>query len=283
MKMHILTEDWVARRLPGRDPWGHKGDFGRLLLVCGSRGFTGAAALAARGALRSGAGLVFLAVPESIYPIEAVKLEEPVVFPVPDVAGRLAPEALPELLSRAAGCGCVLIGPGCGQSEALLQLISQLLLLPGCPVILDADGINVLNAHKDILRGSRRPVILTPHVGEFTRLGYDLACGRQPAAEAAARDLQAVMLLKGHRTLITDGTRTHVNQTGNAGMAVGGSGDVLAGVLAALVGRGMAPLDAAACAAWIHGAAGDDCAARIGQAGMLPTDLVEALPRQFRK
>ena len=283
MKLSILTRPWVDRRLPRRDPWGHKGDFGKLLLICGSRGYTGAAALAARGALRAGAGLVYLGVPESIYAIEAVKLDEPVVFPLPDAEGRLAPAAIPALLDRASGCDGVLIGPGCGRSEALSELIARLLQQPGCPVVLDADGINVLAAHKDILRGSRRPVILTPHEGEFARLGYDPALGRQPMAELAARELGAVILLKGHRTLITDGTKTYVNQTGNAGMAVGGAGDVLAGVVTALLGQGLAPLEAAACAAWVHGAAGDDCAARLGQTGMLPTDLVEALPRQFRK
>ena len=268
--------------LPDRDPFAHKGKFGKLLLLCGSEGFTGAAALAAMGALRSGAGLVFLGVPRSIYAIEAVKLTEPVIFPLPDQEGKLSVEALPEILDRLPKMDAVLLGPGLGQSEGTREVVKRVLEEARCPVVLDADGINVMARHKDILRGRTGAAILTPHDGEFFRLGGVTGGDRVTAAEGMARELGCILLLKGHRTVITDGSTTYINETGNPGMAVGGSGDVLAGIIVSLLGQGIEPVQAAACGAWLHGAAGDLCAAEIGQYGMLPTDMLNALPRLLK-
>ena len=277
-----LNHETVLSLLPDRNPWGHKGDFGKLLLLCGSRGYTGAAFFAAMGALRSGAGLVFLGVPESIYGIEAVKLNEPVIFPLPDVDGRLSADAVPEILSRLPRMDAVLVGPGLGQSEGTLAVVRAVLEKAECPVVVDADGINVLRAHRDLLRGRKSPTILTPHDGEFARLGGIIGEDRMAAAAALADDLGCVVLLKGHETCVTDGTDGYINPTGNSGMAVGGSGDVLAGVITALLGAELPPLEAAACGAWLHGAAGDRCAAELGQYGMLPTDMLSALPRLMK-
>lgn len=277
-----LNHETVLSLLPDRNPWGHKGDFGKLLLLCGSRGYTGAAFFAAMGALRSGAGLVFLGVPESIYGIEAVKLNEPVIFPLPDADGRLSADAVPEILSRLPRMDAVLVGPGLGQSEGTLAVVRAVLEKAECPVVVDADGINVLRAHRDLLRGRKSPTILTPHDGEFARLGGIIGEDRMAAAAALADDLGCVVLLKGHETCVTDGTDGYINPTGNPGMAVGGSGDVLAGVITALLGAGLPPLEAAACGAWLHGAAGDRCAAELGQYGMLPTDMLSALPRLMK-
>ena len=274
-----LNHELVLSLLPDRNPWGHKGNFGKLLLLCGSRGYTGAAFFAAMGALRSGAGLVFLGVPESIYGIEAVKLNEPVIFPLPDAGGRLSADAVPEILTRLPQMDAVLVGPGLGQSEGTLAVVRAVLEKAECPVVVDADGINVLSAHRDLLRGRKSPTILTPHDGEFARLGGVIGEDRMAAAAALAEELGCVVLLKGHETCITDGTDGYLNPTGNPGMAVGGSGDVLAGVITALLGAGLSPLEAAACGAWLHGAAGDRCAAELGQYGMLPTDMLSALPR----
>ena len=268
--------------LPDRNPWGHKGNFGKLLLLCGSRGYTGAAFFAAMGALRSGAGLVFLGVPESIYGIEAVKLNEPVIFPLPDAGGRLSADAVPEILTRLPQMDAVLVGPGLGQSEGTLAVVRAVLEKAECPVVVDADGINVLSAHRDLLRGRKLPTILTPHDGEFARLGGVIGEDRMSAAAALTEELGCTVLLKGHETCITDGTDGYINPTGNPGMAVGGSGDVLAGVITALLGAGLPPLEAAACGAWLHGAAGDRCAAELGQYGMLPTDMLGALPRLMK-
>lgn len=277
-----LNHELVLSLLPDRNPWGHKGNFGKLLLLCGSRGYTGAAFFAAMGALRSGAGLVFLGVPESIYGIEAVKLNEPVIFPLPDAGGRLSADAVPEILTRFPQMDAVLVGPGLGQSEGTLAVVRAMLEKAECPVVVDADGINVLSAHRDLLRGRKSPTILTPHDGEFARLGGVIGEDRMSAAAALAEELGCVVLLKGHETCITDGTDGYLNPTGNPGMAVGGSGDVLAGVITALLGAGLPPLEAAACGAWLHGAAGDRCAAELGQYGMLPTDMLSALPRLMK-
>lgn len=277
-----LNHETVLSLLPDRNPWGHKGDFGKLLLLCGSRGYTGAAFFAAMGALRAGAGLVFLGVPESIYAIEAVKLNEPVIFPLPDEGGRLSADAVPEILSRLPQMDAVLVGPGLGQSEGTLAVVRAVLEKAECPVVVDADGINVLRAHRDLLRGRKSPTILTPHDGEFARLGGVMGEDRMAAAAALADDLGCVVLLKGHETCVTDGTDGYINSTGNPGMAVGGSGDVLAGVITALLGAGLLPLEAAACGAWLHGAAGDRCASELGQYGMLPTDMLSALPRLMK-
>lgn len=277
-----LSHEDVLRILPDRDPQAHKGCFGKLLLLCGSRGFTGAAALAAMGALRSGAGLVYLAVPDCIYAIEAVKLTEPVVLPLPDDGSKLSEDAIPQILELLTKMDAVLLGCGLGQSEGILAVVKTVLESFHGPVVLDADGINVLSAHRDILRGRTNPTILTPHTVEFRRIGGELNKDRTAAAADLAIDLNCVVLLKGHETVITDGTRCYLNPTGNPGMAVGGSGDVLAGIIVSLLGQGIAPVEAAACGAWLHGAAGDICAAEIGQYGMLPTDMLRVLPRLMK-
>ena len=278
----ILSAEDVSALLPPRDPMAHKGDFGKLLLLCGSRGYTGAAYFAAMGALRAGAGLVFLGVPESIYVIEAVKLNEAVVFPLPDKQGILSAEAIPQILQRLPDMDAVVVGPGLGQSEDTFQITAAVLQNAGCPVILYADGINLVSGHKDLLRGRDKPTILTPHEGEFRRLWGPVGKDRMASAATAARELNSILLLKGHETCITDGYAEYRNPTGNPGMAVGGSGDVLAGIIAGLIGQGLSPLEAAACGAWLHGRAGDVCAQELGQYGMLPSDMLQVLPRLLK-
>ena len=277
-----LTAADIARLLPKRDENAHKGDFGRVLLLCGSRGYTGAAYFAAMGALRTGAGLVYLGVPESIYAIEAVKLNEPVVFPLPEQGGRLSEAAVPEILEKLPRMDAVLIGPGLGLGQGSFAVLKAVLTHAACPVVVDADGITLLVPHMDILRGREAPTILTPHDGEFTRLFGPVGEDRMASARAAALESRGIMLLKGHRTCVTDGIREYRNTTGNPGMAVGGSGDVLAGVLVSLLGQGLEPLEATACAAWLHGKAGDLCAGELGEYGMLPTDLLDFLPRLLK-
>ncbi len=282
MMKYILNHDTVMNFLPDRDPKAHKGDFGKILLLCGSKGYTGAATLAAMGALRSGAGLVFLGVPESIYVIEAIKLTEPIVFALPDENGMLSVNASDALLKRLEGKDAVLIGPGLGQSEGTFCAVKTVLENFKGPVVLDADGINVICAHKDIVRGRTSPTILTPHEGEFCRLFGKMIDNRIDDAVTMALDLGAIILLKGHKTVITDGKICYVNPTGNPGMAVGGSGDVLSGIIVSLLGQGILPLESAACAAWLHGAAGDICKQEIGQYGLLPSDMVQVLPRLLK-
>ena len=282
MEIQRLSQRKVKALLPDRKPDTHKGMFGKLLLLCGSVGYTGAAALAAMGALRSGAGLVFVGVPESIYEIEAIKLTEAMVFPLPDENGKLSSRAIPEILKRCAQMDAVLIGPGMGQSEGTLAVTQAVLTYAQCPVVLDADGINLMAAHRNILRERHYPTILTPHDGEFRRMWQQGETDRISDAMAFASDTGCILLRKGHRSLITDGAVCYENCTGNPGMATGGSGDVLAGMIVSLIGQGIAPLEAAACGAWLHGRAGDLCAKKLGMYGMLPSDLLEVLPRLMK-
>ena len=278
----ILRHEDVLALLPDRKENAHKGNFGRVLLLCGSRGFTGAAYLAAMGALRAGAGLVYLGVPECIYQIEAIKLNEAIVFPLPDREGMLCPEAIPLLAERLPQMDALVLGCGLGHSDGTEAVVRWVLEQARCPVVLDADGINLLSRHRDVLRGRAGATILTPHQGEFLRLGFSIGEDRMASARQAARELGCVMVLKGHGTCITDGQREYINPTGNPGMAVGGSGDVLAGIIGSLLGQGLPPLEAAACGCWLHGAAGDKCARELGQYGMLPTDMLNALPRLLK-
>lgn len=276
----VTSEELVDRLLPRRDRNAHKGDFGRVLIAAGSVGYTGAPVLAANAALRSGAGLIFVGVPEAVYPIVAQKLDEPMVFPLAcDGEGRLNTRAVPELVKRLEGCDACLLGPGLGRSPAILDVAAAVLTHAKCPVVLDADGINCLEGHIDVLGQAACPVLLTPHDGEFRRLGGDPAPEkRYESARALARTWGVTVLLKGHRTLIVSPEKLYLNPTGNPGMATGGSGDVLAGILLALLGQGLAPAEAAAAAAWLHGAVGDYCAEAWGEYGMTPSDMIANLP-----
>lgn len=272
----VLSAELVRSWLPARDENGHKGTFGKVCILAGSEGFTGAPVLASRAAVRGGTGLVFLLVPRCVYPIVAVKCDEAMPAPLPSKGATCCAEAFGEALERMSGCDAALIGPGLGRSEEQDELIVSLLGSLKLPLVLDADGLNAASRHRlDVSLGPS--CILTPHDGEYQRL-----MGRWPGEDrvAAAQALSkewggAVAVLKGHRTVITNGAETYVNPTGNAGMAKGGSGDVLAGLMVSLLGQGMPPLRAAAAAVWIHGTAGDLCKAELGERAMTPSDLID--------
>ncbi len=276
-----MTKNFLWELLPMRQSDTHKGDYGKVLLLCGSEGLTGAARLAAKAALRAGSGLVYLGVPEKIYPIVAAGAGSEIVFPLPcDERGRLCLESFPAICDRLAGMDAVLFGPGLGQSKELMELTQKLISVCRVPLLLDADGINALEGHIDILRGAACPIVLTPHDGEYRRLGGDpKADDRILDAMKMARQTGTIVLLKGHRTIITDGQNVYRNLTGNPGMATGGSGDVLAGILVSFLGQRIMPLEATAAAAYVHGAAGDLAAVEIGQYGMVPEDLISRIPR----
>ena len=283
-KAEPIGRELVRRLLPRRDPEGHKGTFGKVLCLCGSVGYTGAPVFASRGAVRSGAGLVFLGVPESIWPVAAVKSDEAMPFPLPEAEGRLSLLAEETIRRRAAGCDAVLLGCGLGRGRQTDALVRRLMDLPQ-PLVLDADGINALAGHMDEWERRRgRVTVLTPHEGEFLRVGGDLSQGRTAAATEFAHQSGAVVVLKGPGTVVAgpDG-RCRVNTTGNCGMAKGGSGDVLSGVVLALLGLGMDAFDACCCAVWLQGRAGDLAAQEKGQWGMTPTDLLECLPQALRE
>ncbi|MBQ3557805.1 MAG: NAD(P)H-hydrate dehydratase [Oscillospiraceae bacterium] len=265
-------------RLPRRQREAHKGDFGRVQIFAGSVGYTGAPVFAAKAAVRSGAGLVFLNVPKQVWSVVAAKCDE--------VMARPAPACPAKLCRQMGGCDAALIGPGLGRSRRAERAVHRLLRELDVPVVLDADGLNAIAGHLDLLKKRTAPTVLTPHEGEFARL---CGCGlpvadREGAARKFAGEHNCVLVLKGHRTLTAapDG-RIWVNTTGNPGMAKGGSGDVLAGMIAALLGQGFAPEESAAMAVWIHGRAGDLCAAELGEYSMTPSDLLAALPRAIRE
>lgn len=281
--MEQLTCEYVRSVLPQRKKDAHKGDFGRILLLCGSRGYTGAASLSAMGALRSGAGLVYLGVPKCVYEIVASKLTEPIVFPLPCWRGKFSVGAIYMLRKLMKRMDAVLIGPGMGESFGTYMVTKWILTHYNGPVVLDADGINVLVKHKNILRGRTSSTILTPHTGEFIRFSGRNLKNKVSDTVAMAKDLGVILVHKGSGTIVTDGKTVLENTTGNPGMAAGGSGDVLSGIITALLGQGLSPLDAAACGVWLHGAAGDICAEEIGEYGMLPSDLLLALPRLIKK
>lgn len=271
--------------LPRRPRDAHKGDFGKVLILAGSVGYTGAPVLSARAAVRAGAGLVTLAVPESIYPIVAVKCDSAMPRPLPaEPDGLLSAAGIYLLLRNLEEKSAVLAGPGLGRSDGVSALVGAVLEKSACPVVLDADGINALSGHIDRLDRRRGLTILTPHDGEFARLGGDLSDGdRVKAAKGFSITHKCILVLKGHHTITAfpDGA-VFLNTTGNPGMAKGGSGDVLAGMIAGLLGQGLDPKLAVPAAVWLHGRAGDRCARDLGEYSMTPADLIAYLPEVMK-
>ena len=274
--------------LPDRASDGHKGTFGKVLVVAGSRGMSGAACLAGMAALRGGSGLVNLAVPRSLVPIVAgfepsyltTGLDE-------DAQGCLDRSARSHLEQLIGQNDIVAIGPGLGQSEPLRELIRDLFSMTGKPMVMDADAINALAPFEDSIQRCDAPRILTPHPGEFGRL---LALGvlnvqkdREYHACQFALKQDMVVVLKGKDTVVSDGRRTWVNRTGNSGMATGGSGDVLTGLMASFLGQGMTPFDASQLAVYVHGIAGDLAAEVYGETALIASDLVRYLPVAIKR
>ena len=285
MKESIFVGDsFLCSKIKHREPETHKGDYGKLLIVGGSRGYTGAPVIASRAALRTGAGIVFLAVPECIYGIQASRCVEEVCLPVPGDGRGFAECSVEQLLACAEKCDACIVGPGLGLSKGAVEVVFELIRNYERPLLIDADGINAVAKNIDILRERRAETVLTPHEVEFQRLGGDLTEGRERGAAALASALNAVVVLKGHRTVTASPQGDiFINTTGNPGMATGGSGDALTGVIGSLVGQGLAPLDAAACGVYIHGLAGDMAAAEHGEFGMLPSDRIRALPHTLKQ
>jgi NAD(P)H-hydrate epimerase len=273
-------------RLPPRKADSHKGDFGRALLVGGSQGMAGAIALAGMAALRSGAGLVKLATPEACQPTVAGFEPSTMTIALPDdAAGRIAAAALPAVCAAAQEATALALGPGLGRSDELVELVARLYREIKQPMVVDADALDALAHEPGALAKPGGPRVLTPHPGEFSRLigrqSFPVAEREKLAREFAART-GVVLLLKGHRTVITDGSRVALNMTGNPGMATGGSGDVLTGIITALLCQGLSPLDAARLGAHVHGLAGDLGASELGEVGLVASDLVRFLPNAWQ-
>lgn len=286
LQTDVLCSADVAACIKPRSADSHKGSFGHMLAVCGSYGMAGAAILSARAALRSGVGLLTVALPRSVYPIVAAAVPEAVYLPLPETdAGTLSAVALSPLLAALHGKDAMLIGCGLGQNADVRAVVQALLENADCPTVLDADGLNCCAAHIDMLKTAKAPLILTPHPGEMARLCGETAEAvqreRRETAVGFAKRYGVTLVLKGHHTLVANADTLCVNHTGNAGMATGGSGDVLAGMIAALAAQGLSPLDAARCGVYLHGTAGDRACARLSQHGMLPSDMIEELGALF--
>ena len=270
--------------LPRRRPDTHKGDYGKLLIVGGAVGYTGAPTLCARAAVRAGAGLVWLGVPAPIYEITAVKNDEAMPFPLPAEGGGVSADAVDAVLSRLASCDVAALGPGMGKGEGTAAVV-RAVLTSGLskPLVLDADALNVLEPMLPLLRSYGAPVVLTPHGGEFARLGGALTGDFAADAARFSALWGAVTVLKGHRTAVAfPSGEVYITKHGNPGMAKGGSGDVLTGVLAAMLGQ-LPPERAVCTAVHLHALAGDLCAARLGEYAMTATDLIETLPEATKQ
>ena len=270
--MSIVQVNEHTFRLPVRAREAHKGDFGRVYILAGSVGYTGAPVFAANAAVRTGSGLVFLGVPEDIWSVVATNCTEAMPRPLDEDRNKV--------YERMTACDATLIGPGLGRSERARELVHDLAARLERPLVLDADGLNVLAGHTQLLAARTAPTVITPHEGECARLtGENLPIAdRTGAAREFARKHNCTVVLKGHRTVTAapDG-RVWINTSGNPGMAKGGSGDVLAGMILSLIGQGISAPESAAMAVWLHGRAGDFAARDYGEYAMTPTDLLGKL------
>lgn len=273
-------------QLPPRAADAHKGNFGHALLIGGSPGMAGAISLSAMAALRSGAGLVTVATPNACQAVVAGFEPSYMTVGLPcDQEGRIGQRASEQINQLAAKCTAVGCGPGMQVTPEIVSIVARLYGELTIPMVVDADALNALAQNTGILPQHAAPRILTPHPGEFARLlGVSRieASQRSKLAENLARQANVVVVLKGHRTIVTDGNRTYVNTTGNPGMATGGCGDVLTGIITALICQGMSPFDAAQLGTFLHGRAGDVAADAVGQVSLIASDLIKFLPAAFQ-
>ena len=271
-------------RLPQRKPVSHKYSYGRALIIAGSVGFSGAPVLAANACERSGAGLTHLVVPDAIYPIAASRCDGAVVTPLQSTAGgSLSTHALDRLLPLLERADACVIGPGLGLFDDSEKIVAEIMHAAKCPLVLDADALTICGRTPELLSSCGAPLILTPHEGEFRRLGGDLSGGRLAGALSFCAKHEVILILKGYGTLVCRGDEVSVNPTGSPAMAKGGSGDVLCGILCALLAQGFDPLFSSRCAVFLHGLAGDLARDALGEYCVTPSDLIRFLPGAFRQ
>jgi ADP-dependent NAD(P)H-hydrate dehydratase len=273
-------------RLPARAVDSHKGDYGRALVVGGSRGMSGAIALAGLATLRSGAGLVTVAVPQSVQDVVASFESSYMTIGLADDNGRIAAGAADHVIQFAQDTAAVALGPGLSRTEPLCDFVERLYREINHPVVIDADALYALARRRAAFSNPAAPRVLTPHPGEFARLSGILP--QESQRTAAAVDLarhdqggNTIVVLKGYQTVVTDGHRFSINQTGNPGMATGGTGDVLTGLITGLLCQGLSPFDAARLGVHVHGLAGDLAAKELGQVSLIASDLIDFLPAAF--
>lgn len=288
IKRWLLSREVVSRWLPKRQADAHKGDFGRVLIVAGSVGMGGAAMLTARACLKSGAGLVTLAIPEPLHDAVAGRIPEVMTLPLPHAGGALSMEALNALLEKQQKIDVLAIGPGLSQSDETVKLVLELLPQVTVPTVIDADGLNALARDTAVLEKIKAPAVLTPHPGEMARLlemtVQEVQDNRVMLTQQCAEDWDCTVLLKGPRTLVADPAgELYINSTGNSGMATAGSGDVLTGIISGLIAQGMEVSRAAAAGAYIHGLAGDLACEQLGSHSLLAGEIIDYLPQSIKR
>ena len=276
-------------KIPGRIENAHKGDYGRILILAGSRGMTGAAFLSSEGALLTGSGLITNGIPESLNCVMEVKLTEVMTLPLPETKdATLSLKAKSQILSFSEKCDAVAIGPGLGRNEETKKLVKELVGKIEKPIVLDADGINALDGDLEIIKSREGVTVITPHPGEMARLTgksiSEIQSKRKDVAKNVAELTGAVVCLKGHRTVVADSSGfVYVNETGNSGMATGGTGDILTGMITSFIGQKISASSAAIISVYLHGMAGDIAAEKKGQFSTRAKDVIESIPEAFGK
>ena len=285
--MKYITEDFVKGNLPKRPDDANKGTMGTLLNISGSYSMAGACTLSSLSALRSGVGLLKVALPKSIYPIVSSSVYEAVFLPFEEsVQGTVDVNSLDFLLENAKNCSAVMLGCGLKLCDETVEFVKEFVSSCKTPMLIDADGINAVSKNIDVLTHSKTDIVITPHPKEMSRISglsvEYIQSNRVVVAEKIARKLSVTVVLKGKDTVVTDGVRTRINKTGNCGMAKGGSGDVLSGIIASLMAQGLDSFEACCVGVYIHGLSGDLAARDLSKISMLPRDIVNFLPKAFR-
>lgn len=288
--MEAINIETVHKAVVERKVNSNKGTFGSLLEICGSYSMAGAAIMAGKGALRCGVGLLKIALPESIYPIAASAIYESVFYPVKEnESGSFDKSQTPFLLKRAEECKSVLIGCGMKNNSHTSFIVNSFIERCSTPIVLDADALNAVSDNVGILKNAKAPVVLTPHPGEMARLAKltvnQVQKNREELAVNFAKEYGVYLVLKGAGTVVASPDGRHlINHTGNPGMSTGGSGDVLAGMISSLVAQNpRKPFECACAGVYLHGLAGDIASDELGEISMLPTDLIECIPKAFKK
>lgn len=286
--MYTLSKTEIGNLLKNRESVSHKGTFGHLLSICGSRRMPGAPVLAAKAALRSGVGLVTAAFPESLYTTMSLKLTEALLMPLKEnESGTLSKECILDLLEELDKYTAVVIGCGLSVNEDTKAVVEAVIENSKVPVVIDADGINIISENIDILKKAKAPIIITPHPKEMSRLTGEnvsiIQSDRVKSAKTFAAANGVCVVLKGSNTVVcsSEAESAYINASGNSGLAKGGSGDVLSGIIGAFLAQGMYPVTAATAAVYIHGHCADNTADRLSQTGMLPSDVIDELARVF--
>ncbi|MDW7998255.1 MAG: NAD(P)H-hydrate dehydratase [Thermodesulfovibrio sp.] len=287
LNISLIERDFVRSLVPPRPKYSHKTRYGHVLVVAGSTGKTGAAVMTAKAAMRTGSGLVTMAIPASLKFIFQSKVLEEMVLPLPCTVNTLSKEALPEIMDFVKEkANSVAFGPGVGVNEDVEIILRELILNCPHPIVIDADGITVLSRILNVVKDSKSEIILTPHPGELSRLinisVKEIEKQRIDIAQKVAKDFNVVVVLKGVPTVIAEPQgRAYLNTTGNPGMATGGSGDVLTGIIASLIGQGLSPFYASLLGVYLHGLSGDIASRKKGFHGLIAGDIIEALPEAF--